>query len=307
MREAIAEALWHHVKAPRLADECDDLQLPQRDDLPDPMASKRVYVKARLRGLGIDQLIEVGRQVHHEFPHSDLERLLNPGAARSVDGEVKNIIFAAVGAKPTIVIRDALSNLLEITDGSDRVLVYDREVGEAGLTWSSLTSWWVERQVLRSSGDTDGARQLYGRLVGSVANEAERMIFRAYCGLYGTHGGDIPAMLPQVYLHYDPYARGRGGTLVRQRMDFLLLLPHGRRVVIELDGVQHYADHERASCGHYAARPAKYAEMVKEDRTLQLHGYEVYRFGGAELVNREEAQAMLGDFFRALLDLPSQG
>lgn len=39
---------------------------------------------------------------------------------------------------------------------------------------------------------------------------------------------------------------------------------------------QHYAD------GNYAS-PTRYAEMVAEDRRLRLAGYEVYRFGGAEL------------------------
>jgi len=43
----------------------------------------------------------------------------------------------------------------------------------------------------------------------------------------------MPALLPQVYLHYDPYVRRdpaeRPGSVIRQRMDFLLLLAHRRR------------------------------------------------------------------------------
>ncbi len=64
--------------------------------------------------------------------------------------------------------------------------------------------------------------------------------------------------------------------LKRQRMDFLLLFADGSRVVIEVDGKQHYADGDAAS-------PRRYAEMVAEDRRLRLAGYDVYRFGGAEL------------------------
>jgi very-short-patch-repair endonuclease len=60
-------------------------------------------------------------------------------------------------------------------------------------------------------------------------------------------------------------------------MDFLLLLPHRQRVVIEIDGQQHYADGDKAS-------PARYATMVAEDRNLRLLGYEVYRFAGHELL-----------------------
>ncbi len=50
-------------------------------------------------------------------------------------------------------------------------------------------------------------------------------------------------------------------------MDFLLLLPRRRRVVIELDGVQHDADaSERAD-------PARYAAMAAADRELRLARY----------------------------------
>ena len=78
-------------------------------------------------------------------------------------------------------------------------------------------------------------------------------------------------------------------------MDFLVLLPHRRRIVLEIDGVQHYADHEgRAS-------PERYAEMVAADRELRLVGYEVYRFGGHEIADRRLASGILDKFFDALL------
>ena len=58
-------------------------------------------------------------------------------------------------------------------------------------------------------------------------------------------------------------------------MDFLMLLDGHVRVVIEVDGKQHYAEGDKAS-------PRNYAKMVKEDRRLCLHGYELYRFGNSE-------------------------
>ena len=42
--------------------------------------------------------------------------------------------------------------------------------------------------------------------------------------------------------------------------------------------------------------------MVAEDRRLRLVGYEVFRFGGAELMHEEPAKALLEDFFTRLLD-----
>src|SRR5215831_12510787 len=59
-------------------------------------------------------------------------------------------------------------------------------------------------------------------------NGAERFIFTRYCALHRTRGFDTPALIPQVYLHYDPYTRRASMPLTRQRMDFLLLLPHRR-------------------------------------------------------------------------------
>jgi hypothetical protein len=50
-------------------------------------------------------------------------------------------------------------------------------------------------------------------------------------------------LLPEVWLHWDyETARERGrDALLRFRMDFLLLLPHGQRVVLEVDGSHQYA------------------------------------------------------------------
>ena len=65
-------------------------------------------------------------------------------------------------------------------------------------------------------------------------------------------------------------------------MDFLLLLPNSVRVVIECDGQQHYADNTGK------ASPRRYAAMMAADRDLRLKGYEVYRFGGAELTDTSQ-------------------
>jgi very-short-patch-repair endonuclease len=78
-------------------------------------------------------------------------------------------------------------------------------------------------------------------------------------------------------------------------MDFLLLLPRHRRVVIELDGKQHYAVDDGM------ASPQRYAEMMREDRELRLAGYEVFRIGGFELVDEVAGIAMVRDLFTRLL------
>lgn len=79
-------------------------------------------------------------------------------------------------------------------------------------------------------------------------------------------------------------------------MDFLLLLPRRARVVLEIDGIQHYADDGAPS-------PRRYAEMVSEDRALRLARYEVYRFGQELVGGRAAAAGMLNSFFDRLLAL----
>ena len=66
---------------------------------------------------------------------------------------------------------------------------------------------------------------------------------------------------------------------------------HRNRIVIEIDGKQHYADGDRAS-------PKLYSEMVKAHREMSLCGYDVYRFGGYEFVGASDG----GDAKQSVLD-----
>jgi very-short-patch-repair endonuclease len=96
-----------------------------------------------------------------------------------------------------------------------------------------------------------------------------------------------------VWLHWDHRTVKERGpeALLRSRMDFLLLLPHGQRVVLEVDGSQHYTrDRGRTP------DTGKYADMVAADRDLKLRGYEVFRFGHDELKHLDAAQALLRQF-----------
>lgn len=218
-----------------------------------------------------------------------------------VPGSMKNLIFAADGPKPEIVFSDALNNDIQVVKNERYCLVYDRPLGAHGLTWADLSSWWADRERLSGNSANEVSRSLYQRLDRSLGNnDAERRILRAYAERYVRLGDDIPALIPQVYLHYDPYIRARhdpaASPLPRQRMDFLLLLPQRVRIVIECDGRQHYAD------GAGLADSQRYAEMVAEDRELRLRGYEVYRFGGAELVDTPATSQRLMTFFDRLTE-----
>ncbi|MDF2048864.1 hypothetical protein [Arthrobacter sp. Cr_A7] len=260
------------------------------------MSGKYRYVQRRLGTRTTEQLVDLGYVVNEDYPSVYLEQLLALAGTRGVAGELRNLIFAANGPKPKLVLRDAVSNVIEITENGRYCLVYDRPLTATGLTWRDLVAWRAQSDSLDEEAELTVARELYWRLKESLGgNEAEQFLFDEYCKLYKSEGFGMPALIPQVYLHYDPYTKSSGGTLHRQRMDFLLLLPNRRRVVIELDGIQHYSDSARR------ASPEIYAQMVAEDRKLKLAGYEVYRFGGQEFVNRERATTLLGEFFTELL------
>ena len=301
LREAIAGAIAENVKSYDVADVCVQLLgLEPAGPGEDPFHSKRVYVRSRLINKSIAELETMARAVIDEYGDEDLERLVAQLGMTGVAGELKNVIFAANGPKPRIILRDAINNVIEITENAEFCLVYDQPLTEKGLSWRELTAWWTSKQGLTGD-ERERARSLYRRLDESMAdNECERLVFKTYAELYAKPDGfDLPALIPQVYLHYDPYTRSErnaAGPLVRQRMDFLLLFPRRERVVIEVDGRQHYADDDgRAS-------PRRYSVMVKEDRSLRLAGYEVYRFGGNELLQGESSRTLVSDFFAELLE-----
>lgn len=232
-------------------------------------------------------------------------------ATAGVRGPMKNLIFASIGAKPELVIRDAVSNDVEIVKNAHQVLVFDRALPNSGmLSWATLQAWWAE-----SNGMADGPAAkaaLYRRLLQSVrqtGSPGELAVFRTYYEYFGPRAPDkLPALIPQVYLHYDPYTkreRGDEQVLARQRMDFLLLLENGVRIVLEVDGQHHYA---MEVGGKFQANPALYASMAAEDRRLRLAGYEVYRFGAHEFkglrLDSDEVDAdstgIVVDFFTKL-------
>jgi len=76
-------------------------------------------------------------------------------------------------------------------------------------------------------------------------------------------------------------------------MNFLMLFSNHTHIVLEVDGQQYYSVNGKAE-------PERYGQMVAEDRRVRLQGYEVYRFGGAELHDQQRGKAVVIDFFNAL-------
>ncbi|CAM3854146.1 hypothetical protein ACFW4G_28270 [Paenibacillus lactis] len=225
------------------------------------------------------------------FPVYRIDKVLD-----GVKGNVKNLIFAAVGQKPEIVISDSINNDIRIVKHEKNCLVYDRTIPNTGLYWADLVSWWAEMNGV-SEPNLETEKQLYVRLFQTLSSPPEKLLFKSYFKCFkDLFDKNFPALIPQVYLHYDPYTiKQRAGKayLPRQRMDFLLLFSNKQRIVLEVDGKQHYSDEDTSS-------PKKYAEMVQADRELKLNGYEVYRFGGYELMDEEAGAKIVKEFFEGL-------
>ena len=216
-------------------------------------------------------------------------------ALHAVRGRPKNLIFAS-HSKPDIRFRDAVNNDIEIASRQDEVLVYDRPLGADGLRWSDLQGWWAD-----STQESDPVRAkdaLYRRLAACLPESSppQRRFFKAYFQSFGSAIPSLPALLPEVWLHWDPKTVAQRGAkaLLNHRMDFLMLLPAGVRVVIEIDGMQHYADVDSGR-----ADTRLYAQLAAGDRELKLAGYEVYRFGGVELQG-DDAPVLVKAFFESL-------
>ncbi|MFI6530717.1 AbiJ-related protein [Streptomyces uncialis] len=208
----------------------------------------------------------------------------------------KDIIFASI-TKPDIRFQSAMDNDIEIVGDPDKSLVYDRPTPAAGLRWRDLQAWWQEKHKFPT--DADAKTSLYRQLRRSLPDNSpgQQNLFDCYHQILGTKVYDHPALLPEVWLHWDPRTvRARGPqALLRSRMDFLLLLPHGQRIVLEVDGSQHYT---RDRGQH--PDTAKYAQTMASDRDLKLRGYEVFRFGHDELKDTTAAQGVLEQFLPAL-------
>ena len=216
---------------------------------------------------------------------------------------IKNILFAANGSKPDIVVDNALENSVKIVDAGD-ALVYEDGIPENGLSWLDLVKWYEQFE----SEDTEN--KLTKRLLSSLDSPPEKLFFRAYCDFIIKHDRNLPALIPQVYLYYDPKTKSaRHGKPIfeHQRMDFMFIISREHRVVIEIDGIQHYAE-DRSIGGTYykCADVNRYAEMMKAHREMVLDGYDVYRIGGKELYvgpdgNEESAKQVVFDFLEGLL------
>lgn len=120
---------------------------------------------------------------------------------------VKNLIFAPIGPKPEIVLDNATTNDIRIVKNAEYCLVYDKGFSDDGLFWEELVDWWCELRGLQDLSRTEQRRNLFDRLKESFGdNEPQKLLFTTYYKIFFERLEEkLPALIPQVYLHYDPY------------------------------------------------------------------------------------------------------
>lgn len=120
----------------------------------------------------------------------------------------------------------------------ENCLVYDMGISDTDLKWDDLVAWW-EISSYHNDEESNLDRELFLRLEKTLDKSLEKPFFRKYYNLFKNDlGGNLPALILQVYLHYDPktFAQFKGKKrFERQRMDFLVLLSDKHRIVIEID------------------------------------------------------------------------
>ncbi|MBB4932816.1 hypothetical protein F4561_003636 [Lipingzhangella halophila] len=171
------------------------------------------------------------------------------------------ILFASTAAKPDLCLREVLGQEVEVVGATSGVLRYDRPVPEYGLTWDDLQAWWAEREQL----SPEAAKgSLWQRLRSALpANSPpQQALFEKYHRIYGQRqrGERFPALLPAVWLHWDPVAKSARGdeVMLTQRLDFA-------RLGLTDDPVE-------IGPGDYVAYPGDLPPHLRSTRTRDLLG-----------------------------------
>lgn len=85
----------------------------------------------------------------------------------------KNLIFSS-SVKPDLRLISALDNDVEVMSDAEKLLIYDRPIGPAGLLWRDLQSWFEHEQGLEAG---KGKELLYRRLSASLHMAAVFVFF----------------------------------------------------------------------------------------------------------------------------------
>jgi hypothetical protein len=137
LRAAIEDALIYSFTRTNLELVlAEELQLTWTNDACDPPEAdtKRALIDGHIPPWPLPQLVAFARRLDAEVEISetylaDLRRYIDAyDRGGGVEGPTKNLIFAAKIPKPDIVLRDAVSNDIEIVANAEHCLVYEQPI-----------------------------------------------------------------------------------------------------------------------------------------------------------------------------------
>ena len=219
LRAAIEDALIYSFTRTNLELVlAEELRLTWMNDACDPakVDTKRALIEGYIHPWPLPQLVAFARRLDAELEISgnylaDLRRYVDAyDRGGGVEGPTKNLIFAANGPKPDIVLRDAVNNDIEIVANAEHCLVFEQPIPAEGLRFSHLIRWWRAREGRPEALFDDRAvgHELHRRLALSLDSEAEKVVFEAYAGpLQGLvrhprpHPAGLPALRPLQPAH----------------------------------------------------------------------------------------------------------
>ena len=197
---------------------------------------------------------------------SDLERILL---------EIRNCPSNTVGLKQIFYACQYKPELITQADGfmADKKncsLDYRGPFSHTGITWDNVLDYFMSKEIT--------LWDLSDRYDKAIAPRCEKLFYEAYTKQFINTGFEISnceiALLPQVYVNWDPYTKEqRGYKLVNQRVDFLWYGPNHFPLIIEIDGPSHWEF------------PDEYCVQCRTDRDLMDLGFHIRRFTNDEILS----------------------
>lgn len=199
-----------------------------------------------------------------------------------LDGRVP-IIFAAKG-KPNLKVNMG-NGAVNLSEDNKNYYIYDKEINSLGVRKADIEEWCLENRISED--------EFYNKLKKSIRKDAEAQVkFYEYYmkHIYNDTKKDF-FLFPEVYVNVNMKSWDLES---KQCIDFMMILPNKEKVIIEIDGIGHYANENK---GKWYADSNKFSVDRKFDREMQFQGYKVFRFGNVEINNDI---SVVEEFFKEL-------
>lgn len=181
------------------------------------------------------------------------------------------IIFAAI-QKPKGNI-DTINGFYNIYINDKNCYIYDKgkNINDFGVKKEDIEEWCKEKGIPKD--------EFYKKIRNSIPTKAKEQIkFYDYYmeKIYNRDSKKNFFLFPEVYVNLNI----NNGDGEPQRADFMLVLPNKEKIIIEIDGIGHYADEYQQK---WYASEKKYAKDREFDRNMIFKGYKVVRFSNYEI------------------------